>query len=256
LSLGRGPPLRSVAKAFDPADATMADALESLEGADNYAHWIHRLVTPWLGEEVLEVGAGHGTMTAGLLGRRRIVVADPSEGCVALLRARFGDDPTIEVRQSDAAGAGAGGPYQSILLVNVLEHIEDDATAVKQLAATLRPGGNLVVWVPAHPALYSEFDRRLGHFRRYRARELSDLVANAGLQRRHIRHVNAVGALAWWLSATRLGGTPTSGRKLLLADRAVVPLIRRLESVRPPPFGLSLLCVASRTADRPSSRPS
>jgi SAM-dependent methyltransferase len=231
---------------FDEADASLAEVLESLEGADNYADWIYQLVSPWLGQEVLEVGAGHGTMTAALVGRRRIVAADPSERCVARLRARFGDDPTVEVRQADAVEAAAAGPYQSILLVNVLEHIEDDAGVLGQLGAALRPGGHLVLWVPAHPSLYSDFDRRVGHYRRYRSRDLSMLVAGAGLQISELRHVNALGALAWWLSATVLGGTPTTARKLLVADRRMVPLARWLERFGPPPFGLSLMCVATR----------
>jgi SAM-dependent methyltransferase len=233
---------------FDQADASLAEVLESLEGADNYANWIYQLVSPWLDQEVLEVGAGHGTMTERLIGRRRIVATDLSERCVARLRARFGHDPSVEVRHSDAVEAAAGGPYHSILLVNVLEHIEDDAAVLEQLGAALRPGGHLVLWVPAHPALFSDFDRRVGHFRRYRASELSALVAGAGLQVSELRHVNALGALAWWLSATLLGGTPTTGRKLGVADRRVVPVVRWLERFRPPPFGLSLLCVATRSA--------
>jgi SAM-dependent methyltransferase len=232
---------------FDQADASLAEVLESLEGAENYAAWIYQLVSPWLGEEVLEVGAGHGTMTAALIGRRRIVAADPSERCVARLRARFGEDASVEIRQADASAAGAGGPYQSILLVNVLEHIDDDATVLESLGAALRPGGHLVLWVPAHPALYSDFDQRVGHFRRYRSHELSMLVTSAGLQVSELRHVNALGAMAWWLSATILGGTPTTGRKLHLADRGIVPVARWLEQFRPPPFGLSLLCVATRS---------
>jgi SAM-dependent methyltransferase len=231
---------------FDAADASLAEVLESLEGADNYAAWIHRLMSPWLGQEVLEVGAGHGTMTASLIGRRRIVAADPSERCVARLRDRFADDPSVEIEQTDATQAAAGGPYESILLVNVLEHIEDDAAVLQQLATALRPGGHLVLWVPAHPSLYSAFDQRVGHYRRYRPRQLSTLVTRAGLDVSELRYVNALGAMAWWLSATVLGGTPTTGRKLRLADRGVVPVAERLERFRRPPFGLSLLCVGTR----------
>ena len=231
---------------FDEADDNLSGVLDSLKGVGNYADWIFHLVEPWLGDDVLEVGAGHGTMTARLIGRRRIVATDLSPRCVALLRDRYRDHPTVDVQHADVRAAASMGPFESILLVNVLEHIDDDATVLKTLGEALSPGGRLILWVPAHPSLYSNFDRRIGHFRRYRARELAALVSSAGFEVCELRPVNAAGAVAWLVFARLLGGTPTSGGKLRMADRALVPMMRRLEASHPPPFGLSLLCVAAR----------
>ena len=112
------------------ADAELQATLDSLDGAQNYAAWIHSLAEPYLGDEVLEVGAGHGTFTGLLLGSgARVVATDLSARCVAQLRARYAGIPRVEVRQSDMAESADGGPYDSVVLINVLEHLEDDAMA-------------------------------------------------------------------------------------------------------------------------------
>jgi SAM-dependent methyltransferase len=148
------------------------------------------------------------------------------------------------VIHSDLDESVNGRTYDSIVLINVLEHIQDDAVALKQLAGALKPGGRLVLWVPALPRLYSDFDRRVGHFRRYRLRTLADLVESAGLAVVDARYVNVAGALAWWVLAKKLGQVPTTSARVRLFDRAFVPIVRRLESVRRPPFGQSIFCAA------------
>jgi SAM-dependent methyltransferase len=233
---------------FDEADVELQATLDSLDGAHNYAGWIFGLAAPYLGGEVLEVGAGHGTFTRLLLGSgARVVATDLSARCVAQLRARYADTPEIEIHQRDLAESAEGGPYDAIVLINVLEHIEDDATAVKQLASGLRPGGHLIVWVPAFERLYSEFDRQVGHHRRYRIPELRRLLLNAGLETVDLRYVNTAGAVAWWLIARRFGRVPTQPGRVKLFDQAVVPMLQRLEGGRRPPFGQSIFCVAARS---------
>jgi hypothetical protein len=128
----------------------------------------------------------------------------------------------------------------------VLEHIDDDATALKELYAGLEPGGRLILWVPAFSSLYSDFDRRIGHYRRYRLDGLTHLLADAGFELVDARYVNTVGAVAWWLLARQLGRTPTARPGVRVFDRTVVPILRRVESGRRPPFGQSIFCVAGR----------
>jgi SAM-dependent methyltransferase len=132
-----------------------------------------------------------------------------------------------------------------VLLVNVLEHIEADGKAVQSLSRTLRPGGKLAVFAPAFEGLYSDFDRRVGHYRRYRAQGLGALMLDAGLELVELRYVNSLGALAWWLTAKQLKLTPTQPRLSLTYDRHVVPWLRRFEERSKPPFGQSVLCVAA-----------
>jgi SAM-dependent methyltransferase len=229
---------------FAEADDELVATLESLDGAKRYADWIYSMVEPHLGAHVLEIGAGHGMFTERIAASSRVVATDLSRRCVDVLTERFANEANVEVRLADMAEATSSGAYDSVVLINVLEHIEDDATALKQLATVLKPGGKAILWVPALPELYSNFDRRIGHFRRYKLAELSRLVQDSGLDILDARYVNVVGLVAWWTLARKLGRTPTTNGKTQMFDRAVVPIARRVESKRPPPLGQSIFCVA------------
>jgi 2-polyprenyl-3-methyl-5-hydroxy-6-metoxy-1,4-benzoquinol methylase len=109
------------------ADAEMAPRLESLAHAYNYTSWIFGLVEPHLGDEVLEVGAGHGTFTEILRDRgARVVATDVSDRCADLLRARFAGDAGVSVVQGGAEAVAGMPPFDCAVLINVLEHIKDD----------------------------------------------------------------------------------------------------------------------------------
>jgi SAM-dependent methyltransferase len=236
---------------FSDADVELEETLDSLDGADNYARWIFSLLEPFLGEDVLEIGAGHGTFTA-LVAERvpRVVATDLSPRCVGVLKSRFADAPNVEVALGDVSASSVHGPFDCAILINVLEHIEDDDRALQQLWASLNPGGRLILWVPAFQALYTEFDRRVGHFRRYRTRDLTPKLCGAGFEVAQIKYVNAVGAMAWWLVARVLRLTPTRPSSVAFYDRYVVPVVRRIESKFRPPFGQSIFAVGVRPATR------
>ncbi|HEY7134339.1 MAG TPA: glycosyltransferase, partial [Acidimicrobiia bacterium] len=185
---------------FDDADVALAGVLDSLQDADNYADWIYDLLEPHLGQRVLEVGAGQGELTERLCGGGRHVVAtDLSSRCVTALRDRFAGNDAVTVQQADLVPDGADGGFDSIVLVNVLEHIPHAEEALARLVPKLRPGGRLLLFVPAFESLYSEFDFRIGHRRRYRKSELTSEVDRAGLRVVEARYVNVLGAVAWWL---------------------------------------------------------
>ncbi|MGH9156660.1 MAG: glycosyltransferase [Acidimicrobiales bacterium] len=235
------------AAAFAEADEELAGVLHSLEGASNYTGWIHDLVRPFVGSRVLEVGAGHGDLTERLAADGHSVLAtDLSKRCTDRLRSRFADEPRVQVGQGDLEAVAGADEFDTAVLVNVLEHIEEDDKALRRLAATVRPGGHVVVFVPAFESLYSDFDRRIGHVRRYRRRQLRAKMVAAGLEVVDLRYVNSAGALAWWLVAKRLGQVPTAGGAVKVYDRGVVPLLRRLEARWRPPIGQSLFCAARR----------
>ena len=233
------------AKAAD-ADHELAGTLDNLDDAVNYADWIYSLMGRYLGERVLEVGAGHGTLTDRLSPGRYVTATDVSARCVSVLDDRYRGSDRVTVLQADVDDAPGLGQFDSVVLVNVLEHIADDAQALRSLEKALDVGGHLVLYVPAFEQLYSDFDRRIGHHRRYRADQLRALVTEAGLEVVDLRYVNLVGAVAWWVVATKLGRTPTQRWSAMTFDRLFVPVVRRVERLRPPPFGQSILCVARR----------
>jgi SAM-dependent methyltransferase len=233
---------------FGAADAQLAEALDNLDGADNYAAWICDMAEPFLGPTVLEIGAGHGTMTQLLIRKQHAVVASElSERCIGVLQDRFAGEPSVSVLHGDIGAAEAGAPYDSVLMINVLEHIEDSGGALRQIAGLLKPGGSLVVWVPAFDLLYSEFDRKIGHHRRYRRRQLQAELDGAGLETRDIRYANMAGAFGWLLVARILKRTPTGGRPVEIHDRWILPVTRRVESTVRAPFGQSLFAAAVKS---------
>ena len=236
----------------DPAQPphTEEGVFDSLRDGDNYADWIAELIEPHLGHDVLEVGAGHGELTERIRGAGRHVVAtDLSPRCVRELAKRFASDPDVEVHHADLVPSGSDDQFDTIVLLNVLEHLPRDDDALTRLVARLRPGGRLVVVVPAFESLYSDFDFRIGHRRRYRKSELTMRLDRAGLRVIDAHYVNALGAVGWWLLARQLGQVPTQPWSARLFDRYGVSLARRLEEGRDVRFGQSLLCVAERRAD-------
>jgi SAM-dependent methyltransferase len=212
-------------------------------GADKprYRRYQYDLIIPHCGRSVLEVGAGLGEFAAQLTDRDRLVLTDVDPGAVELLKARF---PEAEVDLFDlTAEPVLGLPVETALAINVLEHFEDDAGVLAQLAGSVVPGGTIVVWVPAHEFLFSDFDRRVGHIRRYTPASLRRTAGRAGLDCELVRSVNLLGGLAWW-AAMRAGGAakPNTGA-VGLYDRFLVPATRVIDRVLPVHFGQSVLAV-------------
>ncbi len=174
------------------------------------------------------------------------MVTDVDPDCVASMAHRFADRPAVEARRLDLAAppVDLGDPVASVVAINVLEHLEDDAAALRRLASCTEPGGTVVIWVPGYQQLYGDFDRRVGHVRRYTPRTLRAAFVAAGLVPETVKPVNLLGGMAWWLMVRRGGvGAPRPGL-VRVYDRVVVPTTRLLERRLTPPFGQSVLGVA------------
>jgi SAM-dependent methyltransferase len=229
-------------RGFDSADAELVEVLDNLDGATNYLSWIIDLVQPYLRPPILDFGAGHGTVTERLLEFGPVTALDVSPRCLAVLHDRLaGRDGVDIVGSVDALN---GRRYGSIVLINVLEHIEDDVAILRELRDRLEPDGKVVLFVPAHRRLYSRFDRMIGHFRRYERSTLRATVGAAGLEPEVLRFVNPVGAVGWLVIAKLLGRVPTSPGAIRFFDRRAVPILRRLDRWVRLPFGQSIVCVA------------
>ncbi len=228
------------------ADEELASTLHNLDSAVNYAEWLASLLQPHLRGRILEVGAGHGTFSEQLAELGPLTASEPSERAVAILRDRLAHRDDIDVMHGDLTTATRDQRWDGIVMLNVLEHIDDDAAALRQVREGLEPGGRLAVLVPAFELLYSRFDAAIGHHRRYRLPELVGKVEAAGLQVQVARYVNSVGFFAWLLTARILRLTPTSSTLATTYDRAVIPMLRSTEARLKPPFGQSALVVAAR----------
>jgi SAM-dependent methyltransferase len=218
--------------------------LEALQGAENYNRWLAELTLPYLGDDPVEIGSGLGGNAALWLeaGVPHVTVSEVDPGSLERLAERFGDDERVDVETIDLAAA-PDAAHSACVALNVLEHIEDDVGALRGASRLVRPGGAVVMLVPAFPFAAGRFDRAIGHCRRYTRATLARAYEEAGLRVASVRYVNAPGLLAWFVSVRLLGQTPREGPLLRLWDRGVIPLVRRGERRFTPPFGQSVLAV-------------
>ena len=132
------------------------------------------------------------------------------------------------------------------MLVNVLEHIDNEVAELTLIRSHLRPGGHVAIWVPAHEALFARFDEAVGHYRRYSKNRLSALADMAGLEIVQLRYVNPVGAVGWMLTAKALRVSPTESALAGIFDKYVVPVTKRVEARWEQKFGQSVLLIARK----------
>ena len=219
--------------------------LEALSEAVNYREWLASLAVPWLGDDPIEVGSGIGDYAAtwAELGFP-MLATEADETRLDGLRRRFADDPRVTVAYLHAPITETAA-HSAVVAYNVLEHLEDDVAALRAFGGLVRPGGYVIVLVPAFPLAMSRFDREIGHHRRYRVETLSQAVAQSGLDLVDVRYVNPVGLVAWVIGMRLLRRRPAPGMGLRIYD-GVVPLLRRLEASQRPAFGQSAFVVARR----------
>ncbi len=223
-------------------------ALERMEAAENYNAWIGRRMRAHLGPRVLEVGAGLGTITEQIRVDRELVVAlEVEEVYVERLRQRFQGAANVRPYLSGVELADwkalASERINSVVLSNVLEHIEDDAQAVRNFRHVLQPGGTLVILVPALQQLFGSLDEAVGHFRRYTPSRLRSVLEENGFSVERLEWMNLLGIPGWFLNARILKRRTLSPFQVRLYD-FVAPAIAELEARVPIPIGMSLFAVA------------
>lgn len=217
--------------------------------APHYRAWQIAMVRPHCGRSVLELGPGMGHFAAELdaLGLDRLVLADAEDYALEHLSRRYADRDDVEVVRLEVPGpVDIGEPVDTVVAMNVIEHIDDDVGALRDLATALVPGGRVVIWVPGYPQLYGDFDRKVGHVRRHTPKTLRDHVTRAGLNVEVCRPVNLFGGFAWWLAVRRGGVGYPKPWLVWLYDNVGIPVTRLLERIVRPPFGQTVFCVASK----------
>lgn len=227
--------------------------LEAMSFAENYHRWILDEFRPFIGQNVVEVGAGTGDFSRLLLDEapKTLTLVEPSDMFEQLSRNL--DSKTIKINfykdifAEIADKISHDHPPDTILYVNVLEHIEDDANELRLIHRSLSSHGKALVFVPALQQLYGEFDRHIGHFRRYTKRELVQKAEDAGFKILVAKYFDFAGIVPWFVKYKVFRSSTLSGDSVKLYDKFAVPVNRILESIIQPPLGKNLLLVCEKT---------
>ena len=224
--------------------------LETLSAADRFNDEVWKRVEPFLGKEILEVGMGIGIFTEKLLSRGRVFGVEIVPEFVEEARRRLGARPGLEYLLADIGGPAlpdslVGRTFDTIVCMNVLEHIEDDRATLKRFLAILKPGGKLVLVVPAHRWLFNPLDSNDGHFRRYEREELREKLETAGFEVVAQSCFNLFGIAGWFLNGSVLRRKDLPAGQMGLFNK-VAPFLFWFENLVGPPVGLSLLAVGAK----------
>jgi hypothetical protein len=231
----------------DPGKAT----LDCLDEAPKFNQWMYESVKPWLGDRVAELGVGRGNVSRFIRQRREVLLTDHRIDYLTDLRERWADHRDVRIGKldmqvrEDYALLREFAP-ESVVFLNVLEHIEDDRAVLRNLFAEVPGGCRIVVLVPYNMRLYSHVDKELGHFRRYGEWELEGKMRDAGFEVEKQFFFNKVGVLAWYVFNT-LGGQKALHTWQLWLYGKLTPIFRLLDGVLPT-SGLSTVVIGRKPA--------
>jgi SAM-dependent methyltransferase len=228
-------------------DAVGAATLERMSGAPAFNRWMFDRLSRWIGSRVLEVGSGIGNMSQFFIDRERVALTDTEGAYRAVLAEKYGACSGVDVFNLSLPAIPnelSHERFDTIVCLNVLEHIDDDVASLQAMYDMLQPAGRLVLLVPALPALYGTLDRALGHYRRYTRKLLRARYANTGFVMRHLEYFNLAGMPGWWVTGRVLRRELIPTGSLALYDM-LVPLFR-LEKVIPFRIGQSLIAIGER----------
>jgi len=225
------------------------ETLEIFSRAAAVNRWIYDSIRGQVQGKILEIGSGIGNISEYLLAdHNEVTLSDLRPEYIQILEQKFGSHPHLQgnhlldlsLPDFNAHYADFLGKFDTVLALNVIEHIEDDLSAIIHAKSLLRAKGKLVILVPAYPVLYNSLDKELGHFRRYTAAGLRKLMISAGLQFTGCRYFNAAAIAGWWYSGSLLHHKIISPAKLNWYNQ-MVPFFRILDRVTSSFAGISLI---------------
>jgi glycosyltransferase involved in cell wall biosynthesis/ubiquinone/menaquinone biosynthesis C-methylase UbiE len=205
------------------ADYTILHALST---APRFNRWMADTIRPFAGTQLMEIGAGMGNLTRQLCARRAVYIAtDVNPEYLEHLRTAFQHRPAVRVRQLDASRPADFAPFEqqmdTVICLNVLEHIEDDAGTLASIRTVLQTNGRLILLVPNDPRAFGTLDKALGHYRRYTPGTLAPLLAAAGYDIENILSFNRISMPGWRFVGQVLQSRTVSPLGLRLFDRLV-----------------------------------
>lgn len=233
-------------------DAAGLETLERFANAPAFNQWLYDSIAQHCSGRIVEIGSGIGNISQLLLKNHlRVMLSDLRQMYCIKLNERFARHPHFEgAVQMDIADENFQDRYSSliqgfdtVIALNVVEHIQNDAQAIENCKQLLKPGGKMIILVPAYQWLFNSFDIELGHYRRYTQPELTVLLQNQGLEIKHTRYFNFAGIAGWWLTGSIMKKKTIPGGQLSLFNR-LVPAFRLIDRILFRKVGLSVIAVA------------
>lgn len=230
------------------ADQHGSQILARLARAPRFNRWMADVIRPFCGARVLEIGSGVGNLSRALLPRVEYVASDVNPLYLRILENLAADRPYLKssycnVNDLDSFPPSAGG-YDTVVCLNVIEHVADDIGSLMNIKAVLSETGQAIVLVPQGPWNFGTLDEVLGHRRRYTRQTLTDLAKACGLEIKSLIEFNRAGTIAWFLNG-RILKRHTFGIGQIWMLNLLTPILRHLDSILPIP-PLSLIAVMGR----------
>ena len=222
--------------------------LAELERARRFNLWMGETLRPYVGDRVLEIGAGIGSLTDQFIPRDFYVASDINPNYLHYLRSYSLGKPYLRVMHIDAGNpnhfAGLEGQFDTIIMLNVLEHVADERQTLRNLLSALRPDGRAIILVPQHPGLYGTLDRVLEHRERYSAAKLEQSLTEAGFRVEKVFDFNRFSVPGWWFNGKVLRKKKFSRLQLKVLD-TMMPIMKRIDRIWPW-GGLSIVAIGTR----------
>ncbi|MDD5680401.1 MAG: class I SAM-dependent methyltransferase [Candidatus Omnitrophica bacterium] len=225
------------------------DTLTFMSRLEHLKSWFYKKIKPYLGNRILEAGCGTGNLTSYLLDKQLVVAVDNDSEMLDECRKRFSQGQNIRFTKYSLTDPSiiklSENNLDTIVCINTLEHIEDDAAALKNFRSILVKGGTLILLVPAFQRLFCSLDKAAGHYRRYGMEEISEKAERCGFSVEKKMYFNFFGVIGWFFNGKILKKEKISTRLLWLFD-LLVPLLDFFENLIGPPIGLSIILICRK----------
>src|SRR6202790_970791 len=231
-------------------DAYGSQILGRLNRAPRFTRWMADVIRPYIGQRVLEIGAGIGNLTAQLIPRVCYWATDINPLYLMYLENVGRNRPYMKVAFTDAEKVATypkNEKFDTVICLNVVEHLADDRGVLLNIRSVLDAGGRAIILVPCGPGLYGTLDEVLGHQRRYTRESLEELIISANFELEKMIEFNRVGVVAWWVNG-RLLRRRTFGLWQIKALNVMTPVFRAIDKVLPLP-PLSLIAVIRKPTE-------
>ena len=244
-----------------PLEKEHHQALQCMKILDSYYQWIWHLIRPHIGQRVLDAGCGIGNFSSLISSNAQYVLAiDLSPQNIESLKKRFQEAKNIEIMQADITDDLSKISHKkldTLVCLDVVEHVEDDEELLRNFGKCVQPGGHLILKVPACPWLFGSIDVASGHLRRYSPEDLIRKSEAAGWELVKCSYMNIFGVFPYWLKSRVIKHSTNFSRSIpkwqLYLVKYLTPALERIDRLIGPPIGQSLILIARRKPQDPSS---